>query len=94
MMSVKKAIEKAEYELSMARHNGETMKNPGLRAICNNKAEWLSIVVYLAKQAIKEVTVPYIADTAIQEHKTGMFYYGKEDFDNLVKELMGKNDKG
>ena len=42
----------------------------------------------------KEVTVPYIADTSIQEHKTGMFYYGKEDFDNLLKELTEKNDKG
>lgn len=56
MMSFKEAIEKAENELSMAIHNGETMKNPGLRAICNNKAEWLSIVVYLAKQAMKEET--------------------------------------
>lgn len=54
MMSFEKAIEKAENELSVARYNGETMRNPGLRAVCNNKAEWLSMVVYLAKQAIKE----------------------------------------
>ena len=46
------------------------------------------------KQISKEVTVPYVADTSIQEHKTGVFYYGKEDFDNLLKELTEKNDKG
>lgn len=39
------------------------------------------------KKISKEVTVPYIADTSIQEQKTGMFYYGKEDFDNLLNEL-------
>lgn len=39
------------------------------------------------KEISKEVTVAYVADTSIQEHKTGMFYYQKEDFDNLVKEL-------
>ena len=44
------------------------------------------------KQISKEVTVPYIADTSIHEHKTGMFYYGKEDFDNLVKELTESNE--
>lgn len=54
MMPFKEAIEKAEQELSRAIYNGETMRNPGLRAVCRNKAEWLSIVVYLAKQAMKE----------------------------------------
>ena len=46
------------------------------------------------KQISKEVIVPYIADTSIQEHKTGMFWYTAEGFDNLVKELTEKNDKG
>ena len=39
------------------------------------------------KQISKEVIVPYIADTSIQEHKTGVFWYRAEDFDNLVKEM-------
>ena len=45
------------------------------------------------KQISKEVTVPYIADTAIQEHKIGIFYYGKEDFDNALNKLLS-NDMG
>lgn len=45
------------------------------------------------KQISKEVTVPYVADTSIQEHKTGMFWYRAEDFDNLLKELTENNDK-
>ena len=45
------------------------------------------------KKISKEVTVPYIADTTIQEHKTGMFWYTAEGFDNLLKELTEKNDK-
>ena len=46
------------------------------------------------KQISKEVTVPYVADTSIQEHKTGMFWYTADDLDNLLKELTEKNDKG
>lgn len=45
------------------------------------------------KQISKEVTVPYIADTTIQEHKTGIFYYGKEDFDTTLNKLLS-NDMG
>lgn len=41
----------------------------------------------------KEVTVSYVADTSIQEHKTGMFYYRKEDFDNALNKLLS-NDMG
>lgn len=46
------------------------------------------------KQTSKEVTVPYVADTSIHEHKTGMFWYTADDLDNLLKELTEKNDKG
>lgn len=63
------------------------------RPLVEIKIEAYRVFAERVKQISKEVTVPYIADTAIQEHKTGMFYYGKEDFDKLLKELTEKNDK-
>ena len=46
------------------------------------------------KQISKEITVHYVADTTIQEHRTGVGMYDIEDLDNLLKELTEKNDKG
>lgn len=53
MMSFDEAIEKAENELAKLIHNSETLNSAGLRTANSNKADWLSIVVYLAKKGLQ-----------------------------------------
>lgn len=63
------------------------------KAMKNAKSEAYREFAESVKQISKEVTVSYIADTSIHEHKTGMFHYGKEDFDNALNKLLS-NDMG
>jgi|GEM_PF-3525446 len=50
-MTNEQAIAKAESRLSMCDYQSETLNNPGLREAYSREAEWLSVVLHLAKQA-------------------------------------------
>ena len=53
MLTDKEALEKANDELREAIWLSECGKNAGIRKINENKCAWLSIIIYLAKQALK-----------------------------------------
>lgn len=65
MMSFEDAIKKADEELDRLIYNSECGANAGVRMACSNKAEWFSVIVYLAKKGLqadkaqKEDRIPY-----------------------------------
>ncbi|MEM5769401.1 MAG: hypothetical protein AAGU32_14070 [Bacillota bacterium] len=50
-MTNAQALEKAERRLTMCGYQYETLNNAGLAEVYRREAEWLHIVLYLAKQA-------------------------------------------
>lgn len=52
-MNGKEAIKQAKISLNQANYLSECGRNAGIRAIYNKKAEWLSVLIYLAEKAIK-----------------------------------------
>ena len=88
IMNLKHEIEdwKSEYERACAERDARIVTQRFA------KSEAYREFVDKVKKISKEVTVPYVADTSIQEHKTGVFWYIAEDFDNLVKELTESNE--
>jgi hypothetical protein len=53
MMSFEEAIKKADEELDKIIYNSECNTNAGLRKAFSNKAEWFSVLVYLAKKGLQ-----------------------------------------
>ena len=50
MITLEEAIQKCNDELSLAIHMEETAPNAGLQVIFANRAEWLSEVLYAARE--------------------------------------------
>lgn len=53
MLTDKEALEKAKEELSRAIYLFECSRSAGIRAINEDKAEWLSVLIYLAEREMK-----------------------------------------
>lgn len=51
-MTNEEALEKAKSQLSQASYKGECLNNRGLATAYNNKAEWLSKLIYCAELGI------------------------------------------
>ena len=60
IMSTEDAISKAEQELSTSRYIAECTRSPGMRAIHDKRCAWLSVIVALAKKAIKMYAVEVV----------------------------------
>lgn len=58
MMSIEKALECAKKELAMCVYQGETSPYPGIAAINNDRAEWLSQLIRAAESAEKSNDKP------------------------------------
>lgn len=89
-------ITEKDAEIDRLRHTNKLIsKNAGslLWHLEQAKSEAYREFADKVEKISKEVTVSYVADTSIQEHKTGMFYYRKEDFDNALNKLLS-NDMG
>lgn len=54
ILTDKKALETAKDELNYAIYLSEYSPSAGIRAISENKAKWLSILIYNAEQYIKK----------------------------------------
>lgn len=54
MMTIEEAIERAKTELSQAVYLSECGSNYGIRAIYEDKAEWLCALLRFAEKALKE----------------------------------------
>ena len=54
MMTSEEAIKRAKTELSQAVYLSECGANDGIRAIYEDKAEWLCALLRLAEEALKE----------------------------------------
>ncbi len=52
-MKSEQAIKKAENRLAVCCYNGETLNNKGLAEAYRREADWLSVVLYLAKKAVQ-----------------------------------------
>lgn len=87
--------QKAEFErLKNAYKQCAWERDTFLEQIKTAKTEAIKEFVERLKKISKEITIPYIADTTIQEMKTGMFWFGIEDFNNLVKEMTEQSTMG
>ncbi len=53
-MNGKEAIKQAKISLNQANYLSECGRNAGIRAMYNKKAEWLSVLIYLAEKALAE----------------------------------------
>ena len=53
-MTVKEAMETAKNELSRAIYLSETSRSAGIRAINEDKAEWLCVLIRLAELILEE----------------------------------------
>lgn len=53
----KKSIEAAERQLSLASYIGECGANAGLRTIYEKQSEWLSDILWLAKNELRRETI-------------------------------------
>ena len=60
IMTEQDAIVAAEQELSVCRYIAECTRNSGMRAIHRKRCEWLSVLVGLAKKAIKADAVEVV----------------------------------
>ena len=54
-MTFVEAIAVAERELARAFYDIDCAKNRGLEKIAQNKADWLSVIIYMAKQYKKSL---------------------------------------
>ena len=54
MMTLEEAIKKCNDELALAAHMEECAPNAGLQVIYRNRAEWLSQVLYAAREYQKD----------------------------------------
>jgi hypothetical protein len=54
MITLEEAIKKCNDELAFAIHMEECAPNPGLQVIYSNRAEWLSQVLYAAREYQKD----------------------------------------
>lgn len=53
MMSFEEAIKKADEELDKTIYYAECCSTTGLRRAYSNKADWFSVIVYLAKKGLQ-----------------------------------------
>ena len=56
MITLEEAIKKCNDELAFAVHMEECAPNAGLQVIYSNRAEWLSQVLYAAREHQKDTT--------------------------------------
>ncbi len=54
MLTDKEALETAKNELSRAIYLSECSRSAGIRAINEEKAEWLSVLIYNAEQYMRK----------------------------------------
>lgn len=54
MMTDKEALDTAKNELDRAIYLSECSRSAGIRAINEDKAEWLSVLIYLAEQNMRK----------------------------------------
>ena len=54
MITLEEAIKKCNEELTFANYMEETAPNAGLRTIYSHRAEWLSQVLYAAREYQKD----------------------------------------
>jgi hypothetical protein len=54
MLTDKEALETAKEELSRAIYLSECSRSAGIRAINEDKAEWLSVLIYNAEQYMRK----------------------------------------
>lgn len=54
MMTDKEALEMANNELDRAIYLSECSRSAGIRAINEEKSEWLSVLLYLAEQNMRK----------------------------------------
>ena len=53
MMTFEEAIKKADEELDKSIYYAECGSTTGLRRAYSNRAEWLAVIVYLAKKGLQ-----------------------------------------
>lgn len=54
MLTDKEALNAAENELDRAIYLSECSRSTGIRAINEDKVEWLSVLIYLAEQNMRK----------------------------------------
>ena len=54
MITDKEALDTAKNELNRAIYLSECSRSAGIRAINEDKAEWLSVLIYLAEEGMRK----------------------------------------
>ncbi len=76
MLDYEQTLEIAEKELSKANHLSETASNAGLRKVNDNKAEYLSSLIYYAKKNTAETASQQCKLVNNDEYDVRGVYFG------------------
>ena len=91
MLTDKEALETAKNELSRAIYLSECSRSAGIRAINEDKAEWLSVLIYNAEQNINRNLEKEIKDIELKSLELSVRQHYDKEF---AKMIMRKEDEG
>ena len=72
IMTEQDAIVAAEQELNVCRYIAECTRNPGMLAIHRKRCEWISVIIRLAKKALKANAVEVVHGRWV-EHRPNVY---------------------
>lgn len=91
MLTDKEALKTAKEELSRAIYLSECSRSAGIRAINEDKAEWLSVLIYNAEQNINRNLEKEIKDIELKSLELSVRQHYDKEF---AKTIMRKEDEG
>lgn len=91
MLTDKEALETAKEELSRAIYLSECSRSAGIRSINEDKAEWLSVLIYNAEQNMKRNLEKEIQDIKLKSLELSVRQHYDKEF---AKMIMRKEDEG
>lgn len=84
MLTDKEALETAKEELSRAIYLSECSRSAGIRAINEDKAEWLSVLIYNAEQNINRNLEKEIQDIELKSLELSVRQHYDKEFAKMI----------
>ena len=84
MLTDKEALETAKEELSRAIYLSECSRSAGIRAINEDKAEWLSVLIYNAEQNINRNLEKEIKDIELKSLELSVRQHYDKEFAKMI----------
>lgn len=84
MLTDKEALETAKEELSRAIYLSECSRSAGIRAINEDKAEWLSVLIYNAEQNMKRNLEKEIQELTLKSMDLRIHQHFDKEFAKMI----------